>query len=191
MDRIKEVRSFLPARTCAFPSRLTQQPNSHQTPAAPCDAVVQFCSVSSRLYPKSFDSDLYDPRYTPSPLISMASKLGANFQQKMNSLRLEADDNAKQAEEYREKLKATQQQVLDLENQNKSLTHRNGLLQAEVDKLEQGVKEAKDLSDKSAQHGQQNEALTRRLQLLEEEAESADKTLRETNDKFVEHLRTS
>lgn len=108
------------------------------------------------------------------------------FNQKMNSLRLEADENAKTAEDYKEKLKSSQQQVLDLENQNKSLTHRNGLLESEVEKLEQGVKEAKAMAGEGAMHGQQNEALTRRLQLLEEEAEQADKTLRETSDKYVQ-----
>ncbi len=112
----------------------------------------------------------------------------ANFQQKMNSLRIEADENASKAEELKTKVKALDQENLQKEQEITSLTHRNQLLESEVDKLETGVKEAKTLAGESAQHGQQNEALTRKLQLLEEEAESADKTLRETNEKYTSCL---
>ena len=109
----------------------------------------------------------------------------ANFNKKMNALRVEADENQSKAEEAQSKVKALEQENLAKEQEITSLTHRNQLLEAEVEKLETGVKEAKSLAGESAQHGQQNEALTRRLQLLEEEAEEADKTLRETNEKYV------
>jgi tropomyosin, fungi type len=119
-------------------------------------------------------------------LVSFAFKMAgalANFHQKMNSLRIEADENASKAEELKAKVKALEQENLQKEQEITSLTHRNQLLEGEVEKLETGIKEAKSLAGESAQHGQQNEALTRKLQLLEEEAESADKTLRETNEK--------
>ena len=103
----------------------------------------------------------------------------------MNSLRIEADENASKAEELKAKVKALEQENLQKEQEITSLTHRNQLLEGEVEKLETGVKEAKTLAGESAQHGQQNEALTRKLQLLEEEAESSDKTLRETNEKYI------
>ena len=103
----------------------------------------------------------------------------------MNSLRIEADENASKAEELKTKVKTLEQENLQKEQEITSLTHRNQLLEGEVEKLETGVKEAKALASESSQHGQQNEALTRRLQLLEEEAETSDKTLRETNDKYV------
>lgn len=64
-----------------------------------------------------------------------------------------------------------------------SLQHKNQLLEAEVDKLETGIKDAKAIADDSSSAGAQNESLQRRLQLLEEEAEEADKQLRETNEK--------
>ena len=115
----------------------------------------------------------------------MSSGALANFQQKMNSLRLEADENATKAEELKAKVKALEQENLQKEQEITSLTHRNQLLEAEVEKLEAGIKEAKAAAGESAQHGQQNENLTRRLQLLEEEAEAADKTLRETNEKCI------
>jgi len=108
----------------------------------------------------------------------------ANFQQKMNSLRIEADENASKAEELKSKVKALEQENLQKEQEITSLSHRNQLLESEVDKLETGIKEAKAAASDSTQHSTQNEALQRRLQLLEEEAENADKTLRETNEKY-------
>lgn len=63
------------------------------------------------------------------------------------------------------------------------MQHKNSLLEAEVEKLETGIKELKAAADEGNQHGTHNETLQRRLQLLEEEAEEADKNLRETNDK--------
>jgi tropomyosin, fungi type len=114
----------------------------------------------------------------------MASAAQSKIMQKMNSLRIEADENASKAEEYKKRVKDLEQDTLQKEQEITSLTHRNQLLEAEVEKLETGLKEAKSLASESSQHGAQNEALTRRLQLLEEEAESADKTLRETNEKY-------
>jgi tropomyosin, fungi type len=107
----------------------------------------------------------------------------ANFHQKMNSLRFESDENAAKAEELKKRVKELEQENLQKEQEITSLTHRNQLLEAEVEKLETSVKEHKATAGESTQHSQQNESLTRRLQLLEEEAESADKTLRETNEK--------
>jgi hypothetical protein len=109
----------------------------------------------------------------------------ANFNKKMNALRIEADENQAKAEELQTKVKALEQENLAKEQEITSLTHRNQLLETEVEKLEAGIKEAKGIAGESSQHSQQNEALTRRLQLLEEEAEEADKTLRETNEKYA------
>jgi len=102
----------------------------------------------------------------------------------MNSLRIEADEATSQVEEYKIKVKALEQENLQKEQEITSLTHKNGLLEAEVEKLEAQIKDAKVIADEGHQHGTQNEALQRRLQLLEEEAEEADKNLRETNDKL-------
>lgn len=126
---------------------------------------------------------------TALPTFTMAA-VAANFNKKMNALRIEADENQTKAEELQTKVKSLEQENLAKEQEITSLTHRNQLLEAEVEKLEAGVKEAKSLAGESAQHGAQNEALTRRLQLLEDEAEQADKTLRETNEKYA-HYRTS
>lgn len=105
--------------------------------------------------------------------------------QKMNQLRLEADDSAQKVEEMSAKMKALEQDNLAKEQEVTSLSHKNGLLEAEVEKLETMIKDFKKAAEDGTQHSSTNEALTRRLQLLEEEAEEADKTLREANEKYV------
>lgn len=106
--------------------------------------------------------------------------------QKMNQLRLEADESAAKVEELQTKNKALEQENLSKEQEITSLQHKNGLLEAEVEKLETAIKDFKKAAEDGTQHSTTNEALTRRLQLLEEEAEEADKTLREANEKYVE-----
>lgn len=106
----------------------------------------------------------------------------------MEALRLEADDSAAKVEELSADKKRLEQENLAKEQEITSLTHKNQLLEAEVEKLESGLKDAKSLAEESTQAGTHNESLTRRLQLLEEEAEEADKNLREVNEKYVQFL---
>jgi tropomyosin, fungi type len=115
--------------------------------------------------------------------IKMAT-VAANFTKKMQALRTEADQHQAKAHELQAKVKTLEQETLAKEQEITSLTHRNQLLEGQIDKLDTAAKEAKDAAGQVAQHGQQNETLQRKLQLLEEEAEEADKTLRETNDKY-------
>ena len=103
----------------------------------------------------------------------------------MNSLRLEADESAAKVEELLAKVKVLEQENLSKEQEITSLQHKNGLLEAEVEKLEGNVKKHKDDAEAGTSATNQNESLNRRLALLEEEAEQADKTLRETNEKYV------
>jgi tropomyosin len=103
----------------------------------------------------------------------------------MQSLRVEADDATARVEELKKQVKALEQENLQKEQEITSLQHKNGLLDAQVEKLEAEKKELKATAGDSHQHATQNETLQRRLQLLEEEAEEADKNLRETNDKYV------
>lgn len=105
--------------------------------------------------------------------------------QKMNQLRLEADDSAAKVEELQTKVKTLEQENLSKEQDITSLQHKNGLLEGEVEKLETAIKDFKKAAEDGTQHSTTNESLTRRLQLLEEEAEEADKTLREANEKWV------
>lgn len=103
----------------------------------------------------------------------------------MNQLRLEADESATKVEELQKQVKILEQENLQKEHEITSLQHKNGALEAEVEKLENQIKDAKAIGEEGTQHATQNETLQRRLQLLEEEAEEADKNLRETNDKYV------
>lgn len=103
----------------------------------------------------------------------------------MQSLRVEADEATAKVEELKKQVKALEHENLQKEQEITSLQHKNGLLDAQVEKLEAEKKDLKATAGDSHQHATQNETLQRRLQLLEEEAEEADKNLRETNDKYV------
>jgi chromosome segregation ATPase len=127
---------------------------------------------------------IHTPLHSPSASNIKMASAAANFAKKMQALRVEADEHQAKSEELQARVKTLEQETLAKEQDITSLTHRNQLLEGEVEKLETSLKEAKDAAGQSAQHGQQNESLQRRLQLLEEEAEEADKTLRETNDKY-------
>jgi tropomyosin len=65
------------------------------------------------------------------------------------------------------------------------LSHKNQVLETEVEKLEGGIKEHKEEAEKHSGASNQHDSLTRKLQVLEDEAEQADRTLRETNEKYV------
>lgn len=103
----------------------------------------------------------------------------------MNALRLETDQAHAKNEELTARVKTLEQENLTKEQEIHSLTHRNSLLDAEVEKLEKALAEAKSAADTGAAHGSEVDSLNRKLQLLEEEAEEADKNLRETNEKQV------
>ena len=101
----------------------------------------------------------------------------------MESLRVEAETASTQVEELKARVKTLEQENLAKEQEITSLAHKNQLLEAEVEKLDENVKKhKKDLEDSSHQ-GTQAEALQRRLQILEEEAEESDRNIRETNEK--------
>ena len=102
----------------------------------------------------------------------------------MAALRVECDEANTQVEEMKARIKVLEQENLAKEQEITSLTHKNSVLEADVEKLESGIKEAKAAAEEGSHAGSQNESLTRRLQLLEEEAEQADRNLRETNEKY-------
>ena len=102
----------------------------------------------------------------------------------MESLRLDQESTQAKLEETQAKNKQLEQENLAKEQEITSLSHKNQLLEAQVEKLESTHKDLKGELEQSGQHGTQNEALQRRLQLLEEEAEESDKNIRETNEKY-------
>ena len=101
----------------------------------------------------------------------------------MASLRVEADEANTQVEEMKARVKTLEQENLAKEQEITSLTHKNSLLEAEIEKLETGIKELKEAAEDGRTQGSKNESLQRRLQLLEEESEQADRNIRETNEK--------
>lgn len=102
----------------------------------------------------------------------------------MTTLRLEAEETAGKNEELAAKVKTLEQENLSKEQEITSLSHKNQLLESEVEKHEATIKDLKRDLEEHAGAGTQNEGLQRRLQLLEEEAEESDKNLRETNEKY-------
>jgi tropomyosin len=106
----------------------------------------------------------------------------------MNALRIEADESASKAEEYKAKLKTLETENTQKEQEITSLAHKNQVLEAEVEKLESSVKTFKDEATGGAAASSQVEAMQRKIQVLEEEAEESDRTIRELNEKYVAFL---
>lgn len=101
----------------------------------------------------------------------------------MEALRVEADESGARAEEFKTKVKALEADNISKEQEITSLTHKNSVLEGEVEKLETQVKSLKEEAGAGAQAGNQAESAQRRLQVLEEEAEESDRQIRELNDK--------
>jgi tropomyosin len=103
----------------------------------------------------------------------------------MAALRIEADNSAAAAEESKARVKALESENLAKEQEITSLSHKNQVLEEEVEKLETKIKEYKGIADESSHSGRNAEGLQRKVQLLEEEAEEADRNIRELNEKCV------
>ena len=102
----------------------------------------------------------------------------------MEALRVEADESSARAEELKAKVKQLESETTQKEQEITSLTHKNSVLESEVEKLEGQVKIHKDEAGAGAQAGTQAESLQRKIQVLEEEAEESDRTIRELNEKY-------
>jgi len=106
----------------------------------------------------------------------------------MEALRVEADESSARAEELKATVKRLEAETTQKEQEITSLTHKNSVLESEVEKLEGQVKIHKDEAGAGAQAGTQAESLQRKIQVLEEEAEESDRTIRELNEKYVPFL---
>ena len=111
--------------------------------------------------------------------------------QRMEALRVEADESGARAEEYKGKVKQLEGETTQKEQEITSLSHKNSVLESEVEKLEAQVKQFKDEAGAGAQAGTQAESLQRKIQVLEEEAEESDRTIRELNEKCAPPRTTS
>lgn len=100
----------------------------------------------------------------------------------MQALRIEQEEAQGKVEELQAKVKILEQETMAKEQDITSLSHKNQLLESEVEKLESGIKEHKVKAEESGHQGTQNESLQRRVQIMEEEAEESDKKYRETSE---------
>ena len=64
-----------------------------------------------------------------------------------------------------------------------SLSHKLGLLEADLDKAEAKLKDAKSAKEEGEQSKTANEGLLRKIQLLEDELDVAEKNLKETGER--------
>lgn len=103
----------------------------------------------------------------------------------MAALRAENESLQEKNSELATKVKSLEQENLAKEQEITSLSHRNQLLEADLEQCEAKLKDAKAGADAGANSSQELDSMQRKLQLLEEEAEEADKCLRETNEKYV------
>lgn len=107
------------------------------------------------------------------------------FYQKLASLRAEADNAVERAETAEAKNKQYEQELLRKDQEIISLQTKLSVLDAELEKTEAKLADAKHAQEESEQNRTANENLTRKIQLLEEELDSAEKNVKETVDKYV------
>jgi tropomyosin, fungi type len=100
--------------------------------------------------------------------------------QRLASLRIEADRAVERAEAAEKKNKELEQLLLANEQDIKSLTHRNGLLETELEKNESTITEFK--HEKAAGENSHTtlEGLTRKVQILEGDLENTENRLQES-----------
>ncbi|PFH51943.1 hypothetical protein AMATHDRAFT_74632 [Amanita thiersii Skay4041] len=106
------------------------------------------------------------------------------IKEKMNQLRVEADNAVTRAEEAEAKNKKYEQHLLEKEQEITSLQHRLGVLEGDLEKAENKLAESKAAADENQSSKMTNEGLTRKIQLLEEELDNAEKNAKETLEKL-------
>ncbi|KAG8745648.1 hypothetical protein FRC10_007345 [Ceratobasidium sp. 414] len=106
------------------------------------------------------------------------------IKERMANLRAEADAATERAEQAEAKVKKLEQELLTKEQENTSLGHQKAFLEAENEKLDQKLKEAKDAGDAGASSRATAEDLARKVQLLEDELDAAEKNVKETVEKL-------
>jgi len=106
------------------------------------------------------------------------------IQEKMKSLRAEADTAIERAELAEARCKALEQEILGHQQERTSLSHKLSVLDTDLQKAEGDVhtlKSAKEETDKAVS---QNDQYRRKIEMLEAELDAADKNLKETTEKL-------
>jgi hypothetical protein len=195
-DRGTPLAAPMPALSACQRAPILRTHSQHHTrppSTAPCDltAGLYFTSIhtpSTTPTPRSHgpDQEGESARYPAGPFLLAACTCWTrklSTPQRMEALRVEADESGAKAEEYKAKVKQLEGETTQKEQEITSLSHKNSVLEGEVEKLEAQVKQFKDEAGAGAQAGTQAESLQRKIQVLEEEAEESDRTIRELNEK--------
>ena len=98
---------------------------------------------------------------------------------------MEADNAVARAEEAEAKNKKLVQEILEKDQDIKSLTHRLETAESKLDETEGKLNDVKHVRDEHETSKSTNEGLARKIQLLEEELDSAEKNLKETVERCV------
>lgn len=105
--------------------------------------------------------------------------------QKLNALRAEADASIDRAELAEAKNKKLEMELLARDQEITSLTHKLNVMEADLEKAESKLAEAKTAREDGDTAKTNAESLIRRVQIVEEELDSAEKNLKETVEKYV------
>lgn len=103
--------------------------------------------------------------------------------QRLATLRVEADAAIERAEAAEKRNKELEQLLLANEQEIKSLTHRNGLLEGELEKNESKIMEFKHEKAAGENSHATVDGLTRKVQILEGDLENTERRLQESASK--------
>ncbi|KAK6538206.1 hypothetical protein TWF694_011087 [Orbilia ellipsospora] len=106
------------------------------------------------------------------------------IKEKISSLQADKEKNEVKIDELEKEIKRLEQELSTKESDVTSWTHKNTQLEADVEKLETALAEAKKINTEGANQGVITEGLTRKLAVLEEEIDSTEKQLKETVEKL-------
>lgn len=101
----------------------------------------------------------------------------------MSILHKKIDEATCEADTYKNKCKDLEQETLTKEQEIKSLTHRNEVLEQQLERLEGNLKAAQFSADQDDTNSSRVESLERKVKLLETEADETDKNMREITEK--------
>jgi len=137
-------------------------------------------SISSR------DSNNSSATTSPNFVQSFNSSQGTmdRIKERLAALRAEADAAVDRAEAAESKNKKYEQELLVKDQEIKSLTHKLGVIEGDLEKAESKLSDLKNASEDSETRKSTNEGLQRKVQLLEEELDAADQNLKDNLEKL-------
>ncbi|KAJ6582098.1 tropomyosin [Mycena capillaripes] len=106
------------------------------------------------------------------------------IREKMNQLRIEADNAIARAEEAEAKNKKLEQELLEKGHEITSLQVKLENLDGQLEKAEHTLADSKADREAGETSKMTNEGLVRKIQLLEEELDAAEKNVKETVEKL-------